>query len=111
MMIVLSASSVIGGEVDLGDPGGRYPGGRGRNEGMKRFGRHHEGVTKHMEVCGVAHFFGEDVTWPDRTRDVVEIHFLGLDAVADGAVFEADVAYALGGGALGPVDSALVIVV
>ena len=34
-----------------------------------------------------------------------------MDAVADGAVLEADVVHALGGGALRPIDGALVIVV
>ena len=62
-------------------------------------------------MCAIAHFFGEDVARVDGTRDVVEVHLLFLDAVADGAVLETDVAHALGGGALGPVDGTLVIVV
>ena len=62
-------------------------------------------------MCAIAHFFGEDVAWVDGTWDVVEVHLLCLDAVADGAVLEADVTHALGGGSLGPVDGALVVVI
>ena len=62
-------------------------------------------------MCFIAHFFVKDATWIDGIRDVVDVHLLCLDAVADGAVLEVDVAHALGGGALGPVDGALVIVV
>ena len=76
---------------------------------MEGFGGHHEGVAKHVEVCAVVHFFGEDVAWVDETHGVVEIHFLSLDAVADGAVFEADVTHTLGGDTFGPVDGTLVI--
>ena len=94
-------------ELRSGDPGGRHPNGRGCYEGAEVFGGHHEGVVEHAEVCPITHFFGEDVTWVDGPRDVVEVHLLCLDAIADGAVLEADVAHALGGGALGPVDGAL----
>ena len=59
----------------------------------------------------VAHFLGEDVTWVDCARDVVHVDLLRLDAITDGAVFETDVAHALGGGTLGPVNGALVVVV
>ena len=98
-------------KLEAGDPGGGYSNQRRRNEGTEGFGRHHEGVTECAEVCAVVHFFGEDIAWVDGTRDVVEVHLLALDAVADGEGLEADVAHALGGGALGPVNGALVIVV
>ena len=42
---------------------------------------------------------------------MIQVHLLSLDAVTDGAVFETDVAHALGGGTLGPVNGALVVVV
>ena len=41
---------------------------------------------------------------------MVQVYFLSLDAVTDGAVFGADVAHPLGGGTLGPVNSTLVII-
>ena len=58
----------------------------------------------------VAHFLGKDSTWVDCTRNVVQVYFLSLDAVTDGAVFEADVTHPLGGGTLGPVKSTLTII-
>ena len=56
----------------------------------------YEGVTQCAEVSGVAHLFGEDVAGVDGSGDVVNIHFLGLDTVANSAILEVDVAYALG---------------
>ena len=44
-------------ELDSGDPGGRYPNGRGRNEGAEGFGGHHGGVAERAEVCPVTHLF------------------------------------------------------
>ena len=46
------------------------------------------------EVCTITHFFREDIGCFDGTRDVVKIHFLGLDAVAGGAVLKADLTHA-----------------
>ena len=83
-------------DLDFGDLGGRHPKRRGRNKGAEGFGGHHEGVAEYAEVCPITHLFGEDVTWVDGTRNVVEVPLLCLDAVADGAVLEADVAHALG---------------
>ena len=40
-----------------------------------------------------------------------QIHLLGLDAVADSAVFEVDVAHAFGAGGLGPIHRSLVVAV
>ena len=62
-------------------------------------------------MCTVAYFFGEDIAWVYGTRDVVEIHLLGLDAVADCAVFKADMLHVLDDGAFGPVDCTRVVVV
>ena len=98
-------------KLESGNPGGGHPNQRRRNKGAEVFGGHHEGVTEYAEVCAIAHFFGEDVTLVDGTRDVVEFHIICLDAAADSAVLGADVAHALGGGALGPVGGALVVVV
>ena len=62
-------------------------------------------------MSAVAYFLGEDVTGVDVTRDVADAHLFGLDAVTNRAVFEIDVAHALGAGGFGPVDSSLVVVV
>ena len=103
--------SVVRRQVDAGDPRRGDPCGGGRDEGAEGFSRHHEGVAEHTEVDAVAHFLGEDVTRVDCTRDVVQVYLLGLDAVADCAVFEANVAHTFGGSTFGPVDGALVVVV
>ena len=61
-------------------------------------------------MSAIAHLLGEYIAWVDCTRNVVQVYFRGLDAVTDGAVFEADVAHPLGGGTLGPVDGTLVVI-
>ena len=93
-----------------GDPGRRYLGQRRHKEGTEGVGGHHEGVSGCTDVGFLTHFFGEDVARVDSTRDVVEIHLLCLDNVADGTIFEVDMAHALGAGSLGPVNSPLVFV-
>ena len=55
----------------------------------------------------ITHFFGEDVSRVDGTRDVVDIHLLCLNNVTDSTIFEVDMAHALGVGAFGPVNSPL----
>ena len=62
-------------------------------------------------MCAIAHFFREDVTWVDDTRDVVEIHLFGLNDVVDITVFKVDAAHALAAGALGPVHGVLIVVI
>ena len=62
-------------------------------------------------MSAAAHFFGEYVTGVDVTRDVADVHLVGLDAVPNRTVFEIDVAYAFGAGGFGPVDCPLVAVV
>ena len=59
----------------------------------------------------ITHFFGEDVARVDGTQDMVETHLLCLNTVMDGIIFDVDMAYALGTGALVPVNSPLVVIV
>ena len=59
----------------------------------------------------IMYLFGGDVAGVDGTWDVVEIHLFWLNTVTDGTIFEVDMVHALGAGALGPVNSPLVIVV
>ena len=87
-------------ELDYVDPGGRHPRRRRRNKGAESFERHHEGVAERAEVCPITYCFCGDFSWVDGTRNVVKAHLLGVHDVADGAVFEADVAHALGGDTL-----------
>ena len=103
--------SVVWRQVDAGDPRRGDPCGRGRGKGAEGLSRHHEGVAEHAEVGAVVHFLGEDVTWVDCTQDVVQVYLLGLDAVTDCSVFEADVAHTFSSSTFGPVDGALVVVV
>ena len=78
---------------------------------MEGVGGHHEGVVERAEVCPIVHFFDEDVAWVGATWNAVEVHLIGVHAVSDCAVIESDVTHDLGGGALGPVDNALVAIV
>ena len=70
-----------------------------------------KGVAQCAEVGGVAHFLGEDDAGVDVPRDVADVDLLGLNAVANSAVFEVDVTHTLGARALRPIDRPLVVVV
>ena len=98
-------------ELDSDDTRGIHSKGGGCSKGAEGFGGHHEGAAEDAKVCSITHFFGEDVDLVDGTRDVVEVNFLGLDPVVDDTVLQVDVAHALGGGALEPIDGALVVIV
>ena len=62
-------------------------------------------------MSAVAHVLGENVTGVDVPRDVAYVHLFGMDAVANRAVFEIDVAHAFGASGFGAVDCPLVVVV